>query len=376
MDRRTPLYDAQKALGAKFTSFGGWELPVSYSDILKEHHAVRTAAGLFDVSHMGEILVKGKDALSFINKLITNDLAPVPQNKILYSPMCYENGTVVDDILIYKYSDTELLLIVNASNTDKDEAWIRSHQTGDVTIENVSDRFVQLALQGPESEAIIRKLMVDENSELPGFYWFCETTLSLDKELPPVKVLLSRTGYTGEDGFEIYLRLSEHDRDTAEKLWNRILEAGKENGIVPAGLGARDTLRLEAALPLYGHELSDAITPLEAGLKPFVKLNKDEFIGKEALASQYEQGLKRKIYGFEMVDRGIPRNGYEAAKDGKIIGCVTSGGPLPSLGINGGLVLLEDTGLSFGDTIEIIIRDRACGAKIVPTPFYGKKYKK
>jgi len=376
MDRKTPLYDVEKALGAKFTSFGGWELPVSYSDILKEHHAVRNAAGLFDVSHMGEIMVKGKDALSFINKLITNDIVPVPQNKILYSPMCYENGTVVDDILIYKISDTELLLIVNASNTDKDEEWIRSHQTGDVTIENVSDRFVQLALQGPESEAIIRKLLKDENTELPGFYWFTETTLCGNDGLSPIRVLLSRTGYTGEDGFEIYLWLPEDGGQTAERLWNCILEAGKENGIVPAGLGARDTLRLEAALPLYGHELSDSITPLEAGLKTFVKLNKDDFIGKDALASQYERGLKRKIYGFEMVDRGIPRNGYEVVREGRKIGYVTSGGPLPSLGINGGLALLDDTGLSSGDTIEIMIRDRACGVKIVPVPFYGKKYKK
>lgn len=375
MDRRTPLYEVEKALGAKFTSFGGWELPVSYSDILKEHHAVRTAAGLFDVSHMGEITVKGKDALSFVNMLITNDIIPVPKNKILYSPMCYENGTVVDDILIYKISDTELLLIVNASNTDKDEAWIESHLTGDVTVENVSDKVVQLALQGPESEAIIKNMISCMNTELPGFYRFSEVTLCVN-DGPPLKVLISRTGYTGEDGFEIYLWLSNDDRNDAERLWNGILEVGKDKGIVPAGLGARDTLRLEAALPLYGHELSDGITPLEAGLKPFVKLNKDYFIGKEALASQYEKGLERKLYGFEMVDRGIPRNGYEVVKEGKKIGYVTSGGPFPSLGKNGGLVLLDDAGLSAGDSIEIMIRDRACGAKIVPTPFYGKKYKK
>lgn len=376
MDRRTPLYEVEKALGAKFTSFGGWELPVSYSDILKEHHAVRTAAGLFDVSHMGEIMVKGKDALSFVNKLITNDIVPVPQNKILYSPMCYENGTVVDDILIYKFSDTELLLIVNAGNIDKDEEWIKSHQTGDVTIENVSDKIVQLALQGPESEAIIKKLVSDKNTKLPGFFWFSEATLFGNDGLPPLKVLISRTGYTGEDGFEIYLWLSDNGQNEAEKLWNGILEAGKDKGILPVGLGARDTLRLEAALPLYGHELSDSITPLEAGLKPFVKLNKDGFIGKEALASRYEKGLDRKLYGFEMVDRGIPRNGYEVVKEGRKIGYVTSGGPLPSLGKNGGLALLDDTGLFSGETIEIMIRDRICEAKIVSTPFYGKRYKK
>lgn len=376
MDRRTPLYEAEKAIGAKFTFFGGWELPVSYSDILKEHHAVRTAVGLFDVSHMGEIMIKGSDALSFVNRLITNDIVPVPPNKILYTPMCYENGTVVDDILVYKYSDTELLLIVNAGNTDKDEAWIRSHQTGDVTVENVSDRVVQLALQGPEAESVIKKIINDKNTELPGFYWFSETTLFGFDGLPPMKVLLSRTGYTGEDGFEIYLWLPENGRDYAEKLWNGILGAGRDKGILPAGLGARDTLRLEAALPLYGHELSESITPLEAGLKPFVKFSKDDFIGKEALVSQYEKGIKRKLYGFELTDRGIPRNGYEVVKEERKIGYVTSGGPLPSLGKNGGLALIDDAGLSSGDEIKIIIRDRACGARIVSTPFYGKKYKK
>ncbi len=369
MDRRTPLYEAQKALGAKFTSFGGWELPVSYSDIIKEHHTVRNAAGLFDVSHMGEIWIKGKDALLFVNKLITNDIVPTPPNKILYSPMCYDNGTVVDDILIYKFSDTELLLIVNAGNIEKDEAWINSKLAGDVTVENVSDRFVQLALQGPESEEIIKQIIDDKDIELPHFYWFSETTLL------GMKVLLSRTGYTGEDGFEIYLWLPNPCAD-AEKLWSGILEVGKDKGISPIGLGARDTLRLEAALPLYGHELSDSITPLEAGIKFSVKLNKEEFIGKEELVKLSEQGLKRKLYGFEMVDRGIPRNGYEVMKDGKKIGYVTSGGPLPSIGQNGGLALLEDIELTNDDTIEIVIRDRNCGAKLVPTPFYGKKYKK
>ena len=376
MDRRTPLYETEKALGAKFTSFGGWELPVSYSDILKEHHAVRNAAGLFDVSHMGEIIIEGRDALSFVNRLVTNDIVPAPLNKILYSPMCYENGTVVDDILIYKISDTKLLLVVNAGNIEKDEAWIRSHLAGDVTVENISDKIVQLALQGPESEAIIRKIIDDENAVLPGFYWFTETMLLGKDGQPPLKVLLSRTGYTGEDGFEIYLDISDNGKSDAERLWNGILEAGRDKGILPVGLGARDTLRLEAALPLYGHELSDAITPLEAGLKFFVKLSKEDFIGREALARQSEQGIKRKLYGFEMVDRGIPRNGYEVMMNGNKIGYVTSGGPLPSLGINGGLALLDDTGLSAGDDIGIMIRDRVCGAKIVPTPFYGKKYKK
>ena len=367
MDRRTPLYDLQKAMGAKFTSFGGWELPVSYTDIIKEHHNVRTKAGLFDVSHMGEILVTGKDAMDFINSLITNDITPVPDGKALYSPMCYENGTVVDDILIYKFSDIELLLIVNAGNIEKDEAWIRSRAFGDVRIENLSDRFAQLALQGPLAETVMKKLC-GKDTELPKFFRFTEV------ELLGMKVLLSRTGYTGEDGFEIYLWLPNPCADP-KKLWDGLLEAGKDEGICPSGLGARDTLRLEAALPLYGHELSDAITPMEVGLQRFVKLEKNSFIGKEALLTESRQ-LKRKLYGFEMLDRGIPRNGYEVLKGGKPLGYVTSGGIMPTLSQNGGLALLEDTGLSAGDLIQVIIRDRSCSAKIVPVPFYGKKYKK
>ena len=367
MDRKTPLYAVQKALGAKFTSFGGWELPVSYTDIIAEHQLVRNQAGLFDVSHMGEILITGKDAITFVNKIITNDIAPVPANKILYSPMCYENGTVVDDILIYKFSDEELLLVVNAGNIEKDDKWIRSQIAGNVMVDNLSDKYVQLALQGPESESIIKKIL-DEDTELPGFYRFKEVSLL------GMKVLLSRTGYTGEDGFEIYLWLSNSCKNP-EKLWNGILEAGKDKGAAPVGLGARDTLRLEAALPLYGHELSDSITPLEAGLKTFVKLNKDDYIGKTVLAKQQELGLERKLYGFEMVDRGIPRNGYDVVKDGNKIGYVTSGGLFPTLGKNGGLVLLDNPALAVGETIEIVIRDRQCKAVLVQLPFYKKKYK-
>jgi aminomethyltransferase len=367
MDKRTPLYEIQKALGARFVSFGGWELPVSYSDILKEHHAVRNNAGLFDVSHMGEILITGKDSLDFVNKIITNDISKTAFNKIVYSPMCYENGTVVDDILIYKISDTKLLLIVNASNTEKDYEWIKSQRFGDVQIENLSPRYVQLALQGPGAENILRKL-VNKNTELPGFFTF--STI----DLLGMEVLISRTGYTGEDGFEIYLDTSNPKADPS-RLWNEILKAGEDEGLLPAGLGARDTLRLEAALPLYGHELSDTITPLEAGLEKFVKLDKPGFIGREALAEQI-QNPKRKLYGFKMNERGIPRNGYEVFINDEKVGYVTSGGPLPTLNVNGGLALLNNTGLMPGDTINIAIRQRHLSAVIVPTPFYKKRYKK
>ncbi|HHU89783.1 MAG TPA: glycine cleavage system aminomethyltransferase GcvT [Clostridiaceae bacterium] len=368
MDRKTPLYEVQKNSGARFISFGGWELPVSYTDIITEHQVVRTKAGLFDVSHMGEIQITGKDAVKALNRLISNDIAQVPAGKILYSPICYENGTVVDDILIYKFSEEELLLVVNAGNTQKDDEWIRSQITGDVKVENLSDKYVQLALQGPEAEDIIKSIL-DEDTELPGFFRFKEVSLL------GMKVLLSRTGYTGEDGFELYLWLPNSCADP-EKLWNGILDAGKDKGVAPVGLGARDTLRLEAALPLYGHELSEDISPLEAGLKIFVKMNKDDYIGKAALSRQLDQGLKRKLYGFEMVDRGIPRNGYDVIMDGSRIGYVTSGGLLPTLNKNGGLALLDNPDLKDGETIEIVIRGRKCKAVLVQLPFYKKKYKK
>ncbi len=365
MDKRTPLYNLQKALGARFTSFGGWELPVSYSDILQEHHTVRTKAGLFDVSHMGQILVTGSDAVKFVNSLITNDISTTPSYKAVYSPMCYENGTVVDDVIVYKFSEDKLFIVVNAGNTEKDFEWINSHATGNVKVENLSPEYVLLALQGPISEKIIYKLVDDK--ELPGFFRFKET------KVMGMNVILSRSGYTGEDGFEIYLNITESGSDP-EALWNGILEAGKEDGLLPIGLGARDTLRLEAALPLYGHELSDSITPLEAGLGKFVKLSKENFIGKKALLNQSDNP-ERKLYGFEMLDRGIPRNGYEVLKNGENIGYVTSGGPLPRLNTNGGLALVKGD-FTPEDRIEILIRNRSCEAKIVELPFYGKKYKK
>ncbi len=366
MNRQTPLYGAQKRLGARFIAFGGWELPVSYGDILKEHQAVRNGAGLFDVSHMGELMVTGEEALSFVNGLITNDLSPVPDNKALYSPMCYDNGTVVDDIILYKLRPDKILLVVNAGNTEKDEAWIRSRLKGKVSLENVSHGFVQLALQGPRAYHILKRLL-PQDAVFPRF--FCYTWL----ELLGMKVLLSRSGYTGEDGFEIYLDLSQPGADP-EKLWEGLLSSGEEEGLVPVGLGARDTLRLEAALPLYGHELSEAITPLEAGLARFIKLQKGEFIGKEALEEQNRKGVDKMLFGFLMEDRAIPRNGYQVLHRGEKVGYVTSGGPLPSLNRNGGLFLSHVPDLSPGDRVEIIVRDRAARAEIVRVPFYEKKY--
>ena len=375
MDKHTPLYERQKALGARFTSFGGWELPVSYTDIIKEHLAVRETAGLFDVSHMGEIQVTGKDALEFVSRLVTNEVVSTAPGKAVYTPVCKEDGTVVDDILVYKKSDTDLFLVVNAGNIDKDYEWFLQKAAEmalvDVKIKNLSPFYVQLAVQGPNAETLLKRL-VPEGIELPAFFRFIET------HVLGLPVLLSRTGYTGEDGFEIYL-FAEQNSEAPERLWNGILEKGSDLGIVPVGLGARDTLRLEACLPLYGHELSDTITPLEAGLDRFVKLGKNAFIGKEALDAQKQGGIKKQIYGIELVGRGIPRNGYEVFKNGTKLGYITSGSFCPKLNKNVGLALLNNPSgglLTEGEEINVRIREKDVPAKITAVPFYSKKYKK
>lgn len=363
--KKTPLYEKHCELGGRIIDFGGWALPVQYTGIIEEHEQVRKAAGLFDVSHMGEIIVKGTDAESIIQKLVTNNIIGAKEYRIIYSPMCYPEGGVVDDLLIYKYSEQYYLLIVNASNTDKDFAWIRDNAKGQAEVINVSDSFTQLALQGPKAEAILQKLTDAPLSDI-GFFRFRP-----DVSLGGVEAIVSRTGYTGEDGFEIYI-----NSESAVYLWEKILAVGKDEGLVPVGLGARDTLRFEAALPLYGHEISQDISPLEAGLDKFVRLDKDDFIGKEALVRQHEQGLKRILVGFEMVDRGIPRNGYDVQVNGRKAGFVTSGSFSPSLGKNIGMAIVE-SGINEVDAeINIVIRNKALKAKTVKLPFYNKKYKK
>ncbi|NLY18419.1 MAG: glycine cleavage system aminomethyltransferase GcvT [Clostridiaceae bacterium] len=363
--KKTPIYEKHCELGGKIIDFGGWALPVQYKGIIEEHNQVRKAAGLFDVSHMGEIIVKGQDAETIIQRLVTNNIIGAGEYRIIYSPMCYPDGGVVDDLLIYKYSEKYYLLIVNAGNTEKDYNWIRENAKGRAEIINVSDSYAQLALQGPGAEAILQKLTDTPLSDI-GFFRFMP-----DVSISGVKAIVSRTGYTGEDGFEIYI-----NSESAVYLWESILEAGREDGLVPVGLGARDTLRFEAALPLYGHEISQDTSPLEAGLSRFVKLDKDDFIGKEALVRQQEQGLKRVLTGFEMVDRGIPRSGYEVQVYGRKVGSVTSGSFSPTLGKNLGMALVE-SGIDSEDAeIDIIIRNRALRAKTVKLPFYKKKYKK
>jgi len=363
--KKTPLYDHHLGLNARMTDFGGWLLPVEYTGIIEEHKKVRSAAGLFDVSHMGEIIVKGKDAEAFLQELLTNDISKAADGKVIYSPMCYEDGGVVDDLLIYKYSSEYFLLVTNAANTDKDFEWISEHAKGDMEAVNVSDSWALLAIQGPCAESILQKATYCPLADI-RFYTFVP-----EINVCGVPAMISRTGYTGEDGFEVYIPW-----DKAPEVWEGLLDLGRSLGLVPAGLGARDTLRLEAALPLYGHELSPDITPLEAGLGAFVKLGKDSFIGKEALLRQHAAGLERKLTGFVMTGRGIPRSGYDIMDGERKIGFVTSGSYSPSLGQNIGLAMADIGYSEPGTEFDVIIRDKPVRARTLELPFYRKKYRK
>lgn len=361
-NKKTPLYEIYQDYNGKTIDFGGWDLPVQFSGIKEEHEAVRTKAGLFDVSHMGEIEVKGKDALPYLQKMLTNNVAKLKDNACQYHAMCYENGGTVDDLVLYKRNEEDYLLVVNASNIEKDYEWLTQHAEGEVEISNVSDEYAQIAVQGPLAEQITQKLTETDLSEIT-FFKFREG-VSLDGK----EVLISRTGYTGEDGFEIYCRPED-----AADLWKAVLSAGKEDGIVPCGLGARDTLRFEARLPLYGQELSKDITPVEAGIGFAVKPDKDEdFFGKEVLKKQKEEGASRKLVGLEMIDKGIPRTDYEVFKDGEKIGFVTTGTQSPTLKKNVGLALIDSKYKDLDTEVEVQVRKRRLKAKVVATPFYKR----
>jgi aminomethyltransferase len=364
--KRTPLFEVYKEFGGKTIDFGGWELPVQFSSIKEEHEAVRTKAGLFDVSHMGEIEVKGPDSLNYLQKMMTNDISKITNGGAQYTAMCYDNGGTVDDLLVYKIEDEQYLLVVNASNIEKDYNWLESHLEGNVTLENLSEKTAQLAIQGPLAQIVLQKLADGANLSTIGFFKFQQEVILKGK-----KALVSRTGYTGEDGFEVYC-----DAKDAVELWKAILDAGKEEGILPCGLGSRDTLRFEANLALYGQELSPEISPLEAGIGFAVKLNKEaDFIGKEILKQQKENGLARKIVGIEMIDRGIPRHGYPVYKGEERIGEVTTGTQSPTLKRNIGLALLSVDYTSLDTEVEVEIRGKRLKAKVVPTPFYKKEKK-
>ncbi len=360
--KKTPLFEVYTESGAKTVDFGGWALPVQFSSIKEEHEAVRTGAGLFDVSHMGEIRVTGEDSLSFLQKMATNDVSKLSVGKAQYAALCYEDGGTVDDILIYKRGEQYYWLVVNAANIEKDYAWLSKHTSGyEVELVNESAATAQLALQGPRAEAILQGLVEETDLKEIGPFRFKE-----DVMIAGVSTLVSRTGYTGEDGFELYCKAEE-----APHLWRKLLNDG---AAVPAGLGARDTLRFEAGLALYGQELSPEITPIEAGIGFAVKVDKKEaFIGKEVLIRQKANGAPRKLVGLEMIDRGIPRHGYAVYAGDRKIGEVTTGTQSPTLKKNVGYALIDTEYAEMDSTVTVEIRSKQVPAKIVETPFYRRK---
>jgi len=360
--KRTPLFGEYPKYGGKTIDFGGWELPVQFSSIKEEHDAVRHRAGLFDVSHMGEVFVEGQDAEVYLQKLLSNDISKMAVGQAQYNAMCYETGGVVDDLITYKLSDTRYLLCVNAANIEKDFEWMQKNVQGNVTLTNASNEYGQIALQGPLSEEILQTLTQTDLSTIK-YFRFVESA-----EVAGYQVIVSRTGYTGEDGFELY-----GSPEAIVALWGIILDAGKEKGCVPIGLGARDTLRFESCLPLYGQELSKDISPLEAGIGFAVKLQKEpKFIGQEALIAQKEAGLPRKLVGVEMIDKGIPRHGYKVFKDGNEIGEVTTGTQSPMTKRNIGLALIDSQYAELGTELEVEIRNKRLKLVVVATPFYKR----
>lgn len=364
--KKTPLNLAHRQLGGRMVDFGGWDMPVQYpAGTIEEHLRTRTHAGLFDVSHMGEIDVRGADAIPFVNRLTSNDVTKLIDGQAHYSTLTTPQGTVIDDLLVYRMSEDHLLLVVNAGTTEKDWEWIHSHHSGEaVKLANVSSDYCQLALQGPDSLRILQKLT---DQPLPEVKYYHFTIGKVDN----VEAIISRTGYTGEDGFEVYAPAQK-----AEQLWKRILEAGEfgtDNGVLPCGLGARNTLRLEAGMALYGHELSENTTLLEANLGWICKLDKDDFIGRDALVNQKQSGVKRKLAGFEVIERGIARDEQDVVVGTQSVGKVTSGSPAPYLKKNIGFAYLPVEFTGVGQEIKIDVRGRLVGGKVVKTPFYKRQ---
>ncbi|HEX5704558.1 MAG TPA: glycine cleavage system aminomethyltransferase GcvT [Pyrinomonadaceae bacterium] len=363
--KRTPLNEAHRRLGGRMVEFGGWDMPVQYpAGTVNEHVRTRTRAGLFDVSHMGEVDVRGRDAIAFVNRLTSNDVSKLVDGQAQYTALTTPQGTVIDDLLVYRMAEDHLLLVVNAGTTDKDWEWIKSHHAGEnIELRNASAEYCQLALQGPEAISILQQL-TETNLEEIKYYHF---TLG---KVDGIDAIISRTGYTGEDGFEVYAA-----PEKAEQLWNKILDAGNygtDEGVMPCGLAARNTLRLEAGMALYGHEIDENTTLLEANLGWITKLNKGDFIGREALAKQKEEGIKRKLIGFEVTDRGIARDGQDILVNGERVGRATSGSPAPFLKKNIGMGYVPRELSAVGTAIEIDVRGRMVGAQIVPLPFYKR----
>ncbi len=360
--KRTPLYDEHRALGARIVEFSGFEMPVQYTSIIEEHRAVRTHAGLFDVSHMGEFKVEGPDALAFLQHLVPNDVSRLAIHQALYTQLCLPNGGTVDDLIIYHLAENHYMLVVNAGNIDKDFAWVQEQTKNfNVQVINQSDTTALLALQGPDAQSILQPLT---KVDLAGIRYYHFEPGVVDG----VDCIISRTGYTGEDGFELYCAPID-----VVKLWRDLLAAGKDKGLLPAGLGARDTLRLEAGYCLYDHELNEQTNPLEAGLGWTVKLNKGDFIGHDALLKVKEEGLKRKLIGIEMIERGIPRGGYAIYDNDRQIGTLTSGAPSPTLNKNIGMGYVDAADAVIGKPVQIDIRGKRTAARIVALPFYKRK---
>jgi len=358
----TCLHDKHVALGALMSPFGGFDMPIQYAGIVEEHNAVRNHAGVFDVSHMGEVRITGPDAERYVNHIFTNDVSTLEAGKILYGMMCYDNGGTVDDLLVYKMGDNDFFLVINAANIDKDVAWINEHTAGyNVTVDHQSDHYGQLALQGPESERYLKDALGIDGSDLV-FYTFKVVDLKGEP------VIVSRTGYTGEDGFEIYAT-----PDTIRDMWDRLMAAG----VQPCGLGCRDTLRFEVGLPLYGDELSADISPVEATLSMFVKLDKPEgFIGRDALAKQKAEGAPHKLVGLELHDKAIPRHGYEVLQGDRVVGYVTTGYHAISVDKSIAMALVEREAGALDNELSVRIRKKVFPATVVKKRFYKKSYKK
>jgi len=360
--RKTALNSIHRNLGAKMVNFGGWDMPLEYSGILAEHEAVRTRAGLFDVSHMGEIEIRGHSALDLVQWVTCNNAAKLAVGQAHYSGLMTDRGTFVDDLLVHKISDTHYLLCVNASNQDRDFDHITSKNEVGATVEDAGPRYSQLAVQGPRAKEILQKLTPVALDPIRYYHFIFGKVSGVD-------CLIARTGYTGEDGFEIYF-----DPQHSAKLWNDLMHAGESAGMIPCGLGARNTLRLEASMCLYGHEIDETTTPLEAGLGWICKLEKGRFLGCDVIAAQKQAGIKRKLVGFEMIDKRIGRDGYPVQIAGRDAGCVTSGGPAPFLKKNIGMAYVPPEASAVGTEIGISIRGQAAAARIIALPFYKRPH--
>ena len=363
--KKTPLNNAHRQLSGRMVEFGGWDMPVQYAaGTIAEHLRTRTHAGLFDVSHMGEIDVRGAEAIAFVNRIVSNDASKLIDGQAQYSALTTPQGTVIDDLLVYRIAEDHLLLVVNAGTTEKDWDWIKSHRNGEnIELRNASAEYCQIALQGPDAISILQKLTNVPLAEIKYYHFQFG-------EVDGVKSMVSRTGYTGEDGFEVYAA-----PEKAEQLWNKILDAGNfgtDEGVLPCGLAARNTLRLEAGMCLYGHEIDEETTLLEANLGWITKLNKGEFIGRETLAKQKEAGVARKLIGFEVTDRGIARDGQDILVNAQPVGRVTSGSPAPFLKKNIGMGYVPAEFSKTDQQIEVDVRGRLVAARIASLPFYKR----